>query len=107
MGAALSDSCVLGGRDRGGDGMREEAALCGHILPDGGRFHEAPNSCCWRLHASDRLLARAARQGPTCRISQRFVSRIRSEGVGISVLAGGNGSFVGGGDRPEGIAHSF
>lgn len=34
VGAVLLDSCVLGGRDRGRDGMREEAALCGHILFD-------------------------------------------------------------------------
>lgn len=50
MGAALLNSCVLEGRDRGRDGMREEAALCGNILSDSGLFHKPPNSChCHRL----------------------------------------------------------
>lgn len=61
VGAVLLDSCVQKGRDHARDGMREEAALCGHILFDSGPFHKPPNSCrrC-RLHVLDCVLAEAA-----------------------------------------------
>lgn len=58
--SAVGQLCA-GREGSGRDGMREEAALCGHILFDSGPFHKPPNSCCCcRLHVFDCLLVESA-----------------------------------------------
>lgn len=79
MGAVLLDSCGVEGRD----GMREEAALCGHILFDEGRFHKPPNSC-YRLHVFDCLLGLQDKDFK-CHISQRGLFHTCSCAVVCSV----------------------